>query len=78
MILIDEVLTPDSSRFWPKETYQAGKDQPSLDKQIVRNYLLECGWNQTPPGPALPPAIAEKTSAAYKDVYKRLTGTELS
>lgn len=78
LILIDEVLTPDSSRFWPKETYRAGQDQPSLDKQIVRNHLLQSGWNQTPPGPVLPPAIAEKTSAAYKDVYKRLTGKELS
>ncbi len=78
LILIDEVLTPDSSRFWPKETYKAGQDQPSLDKQIVRNYLLESGWNQTPPGPELPKAIAEKTSLAYKDVYKRLTGRNLA
>ncbi|OGW81915.1 MAG: phosphoribosylaminoimidazolesuccinocarboxamide synthase, partial [Omnitrophica bacterium RIFCSPHIGHO2_02_FULL_51_18] len=58
LILIDEVLTPDSSRFWPKETYKPGQDQPSLDKQIVRNYLLESGWKQTPPGPELPPRIA--------------------
>lgn len=78
IILIDEVLTPDSSRFWPKETYKAGQDQPSLDKQIVRNYLLESGWNQTPPGPELPPKIAEQTSAAYKDVFKRLTGKDLT
>jgi phosphoribosylaminoimidazole-succinocarboxamide synthase len=77
LILIDEVLTPDSSRFWPKESYQKGQDQPSLDKQIVRNYLLESGWNQTPPGPALPAQIAEKTSLAYKDVYHRLTGKAL-
>lgn len=77
LILIDEVLTPDSSRFWPKETYQAGRDQPSLDKQIVRNYLLQSGWNQTPPGPELPPEIVQKTSAAYKDVFKRLTGKEI-
>lgn len=77
LILIDEVLTPDSSRFWPKETYKAGRDQPSLDKQIVRNYLLESGWNQTPPGPALPPEIIRRTSDAYKDVYKRLTGQTL-
>ncbi len=74
LILIDEVLTPDSSRFWPKDTYKAGQDQPSLDKQIVRNHLLQSGWNQTPPGPALPDAIASQTSLAYKDVYKRLTG----
>ena len=78
LILIDEVLTPDSSRFWPKETYKPGQDQPSLDKQIVRNYLLESGWKQTPPGPELPPRIAEQTSAAYKDVFKRLTGKEIA
>lgn len=74
LMLIDEVLTPDSSRFWPKDSYKAGQDQPSLDKQIVRNYLLQSGWNQTPPGPALPDAIASQTSSAYKDAYKRLTG----
>lgn len=78
LILIDEVLTPDSSRFWPKETYKPGQDQPSLDKQIVRNYLLESGWNQTPPGPELPARIAEKTSAAYKDVFRRLTGKDIA
>ena len=77
LILIDEVLTPDSSRFWPKKTYHAGQDQPSLDKQIVRNWLSESGWNKTPPGPALPDDIARKTSSAYKDVYKRLTGRSL-
>jgi phosphoribosylaminoimidazole-succinocarboxamide synthase len=78
LILIDEVLTPDSSRFWPKATYQVGRDQPSLDKQIVRNWLLRSGWNQTPPGPKLPADIASKTSKAYKDVYRRLTGKTLS
>ena len=78
LILIDEVLTPDSSRFWPKETYKAGQDQPSLDKQIVRNYLLQTGWNQTPPGPALPQNITDQTSSAYRDVFKRLTGKELT
>ncbi len=78
LILIDEVLTPDSSRFWPQESYMAGQDQPSLDKQIVRNFLLSSGWNQTPPGPVLPNEIIEKTSAAYKDVYKRLTGQEIA
>lgn len=78
LLLIDEVLTPDSSRFWPKETYKKGQDQPSLDKQIVRNHLLQSGWDQTPPGPVLPPDIAEKTSLAYKDVFKRLTGKELA
>ena len=78
IILIDEVLTPDSSRFWPKNTYKVGQDQPSLDKQIVRNYLLESGWNQMPPGPALPADILKKTSKAYKDVFKRLTGKKLT
>ena len=78
LMLIDEVLTPDSSRFWPKDLYKAGQDQPSLDKQIVRNYLLQSGWNQTPPGPELPANILEQTSAAYKDVFKRLTGKELA
>ncbi len=78
LILIDEVLTPDSSRFWPKATYQVGQDQPSLDKQIVRNWLLKSGWNQTPPGPRLPGEVALKTSKAYKDVYRRLTGKVLS
>ena len=77
LILIDEVLTPDSSRFWPKKSYKMGQDQPSLDKQIVRNWLLKSGWNQMPPGPVLPPDIAQKTSKAYKDVYKKLTGKKL-
>ena len=77
LILIDEVLTPDSSRFWPKDTYKEGKDQPSLDKQIVRNYLSASGWDKTPPGPALPATIAEQTSNAYKEVFKRLTGADL-
>ncbi len=77
LILIDEVLTPDSSRFWPKVSYRVGQDQPSLDKQIVRNYLSESGWDKTPPGPPLPDDIAQKTSRAYKDVYKRLTGKNL-
>ncbi len=77
LILIDEVLTPDSSRFWPKATYKVGQDQPSLDKQIVRNWLTNSGWNQTPPGPVLPTDIVAKTSKAYKDVFKRLTGKTL-
>lgn len=78
IILIDEVLTPDSSRFWPKASYKVGQDQPSLDKQIVRNYLLESGWDQTPPGPVLPDEIMKKTSKAYKDVFKQLTGKKLA
>lgn len=77
LILIDEVLTPDSSRFWPKDVYEPGHDQPSYDKQIVRNYLLDIRWNQTPPGPELPQEVVQKTSQAYRDVYKRLTGREI-
>lgn len=78
LILIDEVLTPDSSRFWPKAHYKVGQDQPSLDKQIVRNYLLQSRWDQNPPGPELPQAIIDRTSKAYKDVYRRLTGKVLA
>ncbi|OGW81351.1 MAG: phosphoribosylaminoimidazolesuccinocarboxamide synthase [Omnitrophica bacterium RIFCSPHIGHO2_02_FULL_51_18] len=77
LILIDEALTPDSSRFWPQETYKPGQDQPSLDKQIVRDFLEKSGWDKTPPGPALPQKIAEKTSTAYVGVYERLTGRDL-
>ncbi len=77
LILIDEVLTPDSSRFWPKAGYEPGHDQPSFDKQIARNYLLELGWNQKPPAPKLPPEVIEKTSRAYMDIFRRLTGKEL-
>lgn len=78
LILIDEVLTPDSSRFWPKDKYEAGRDQPSFDKQIVRNYLLGIKWSQTPPGPELPEEVIEKTSQAYREVYERLTGKRLT
>ena len=77
MILIDEVLTPDSSRFWPKKTYEPGGDQPSFDKQIVRNYLLGIQWNQKPPAPKLPEEVVEKTSAAYCEIYERLTGKKI-
>jgi phosphoribosylaminoimidazole-succinocarboxamide synthase len=74
IILIDEVLTPDSSRFWPKDKYEPGHDQPSFDKQIVRNYLLKIGWDQKPPVPTLPDDIVQTTSRAYSDIYERLTG----
>jgi len=77
LILIDEVLTPDSSRFWPADQYEEGRDQPSFDKQIVRNYLLEIQWNQKPPAPVLPADVVEKTSLAYRDAYKRLSGRDL-
>ena len=77
IILIDEILTPDSSRFWPKDVYQPGHDQPSFDKQIVRNYLLEIEWDQSPPAPELPEAVARKTSDAYREIYERLTGKRI-
>lgn len=78
LILIDEVLTPDSSRFWPANKYEVGHDQPSFDKQIVRNWLEESGWNKEPPPPTLPEEIVQRTSAAYKEIYKKLTGRELN
>ncbi len=78
LILIDEVLTPDSSRFWPLAQYEVGRDQPSFDKQIVRNYLEEIQWNKKPPAPKLPEEVVEKTSRAYVDAFERLTGKKLS
>jgi phosphoribosylaminoimidazole-succinocarboxamide synthase len=77
IILCDEVLTPDSSRFWPKETYSPGKGQKSLDKQIVRDYLEKIRWNKQPPPPELPPEIIAETSAKYREIYERLTGKSL-
>jgi phosphoribosylaminoimidazole-succinocarboxamide synthase len=75
--LADEVLTPDSSRFWPADTYLPGRSQESFDKQYVRNYLEEIGWNKHPPAPALPAEVARKTSEKYLEAYHRLTGREL-
>jgi len=77
LILIDEVLTPDSSRFWPADQYQPGKSQPSFDKQFVRDYLETLDWNKTPPGPMLPPDVVAKTTGKYLDAYERLTGEKL-
>ena len=77
IVIVDEVLTPDSSRFWPADKYEIGRDQESFDKQIVRNYLTEIGWNREPPVPALPDEIASKTRDAYLTVYKKLTGENL-
>jgi phosphoribosylaminoimidazole-succinocarboxamide synthase len=77
LILIDEVLTPDSSRFWPADQYQPGRGQPSFDKQFVRDYLETLDWNKTPPGPALPPEVIAKTTAKYLEAYERLTGGRL-
>ncbi|MDD4294021.1 MAG: phosphoribosylaminoimidazolesuccinocarboxamide synthase [Candidatus Omnitrophica bacterium] len=73
IILIDEVLTPDSSRFWPKDSYLPGKGQTSYDKQFVRDYLQTLDWDKTPPGPCLPDVIVEKTIAKYKEVVNILT-----
>jgi len=77
LFLIDEVLTPDSSRFWPADGYASGRDQSSFDKQIVRNWLEQSGWNKQPPAPALPPAVAARTAQAYRDIHTRLTGRPL-
>lgn len=77
MILIDEVLTPDSSRFWDATTYEPGKGQPSFDKQFVRDYLLTLDWDQTYPGPELPAEIVEKTAEKYREAYRRIVGREL-
>jgi phosphoribosylaminoimidazole-succinocarboxamide synthase len=77
LILIDEVLTPDSSRFWPASSYQPGRGQPSFDKQFVRDYLETLDWNKTPPAPALPAEIVSKTQAKYLEAYERLTGKKL-
>jgi phosphoribosylaminoimidazole-succinocarboxamide synthase len=77
LILIDEVLTPDSSRFWPADKYAPGRGQPSFDKQFVRDYLETLTWDKTPPGPKLPDDVVAKTSATYLEAYERLTGKKL-
>ena len=81
-LLIDEIFTPDSSRFWPADRWQPGGEQPSFDKQVVRNYLetvVAAGeWDKTPPGPALPDEVVERSVARYREAYERLTGTSLS
>jgi phosphoribosylaminoimidazole-succinocarboxamide synthase len=76
-IVIDEVLTPDSSRFWPQDEYRTGHSQPSFDKQFVRDWLTESGWNREPPAPELPDDIVQKTSERYHEAYRRLTGQQL-
>jgi phosphoribosylaminoimidazole-succinocarboxamide synthase len=78
VILIDEVLTPDSSRFWPADEYQPGKDQPSFDKQFVRNYLETLSWDKTPPGPTLPEDVVQGTRRRYLEAYEKLTGKALA
>jgi phosphoribosylaminoimidazole-succinocarboxamide synthase len=77
LLLIDECLTPDSSRFWPATEYVVGQSPPSFDKQFVRDYLETLDWNKTPPAPALPAEVIEKTSAKYLEAFRRLTGREL-
>ena len=77
IVLADEVLTPDSSRFWPADQYTPGRAQPSYDKQFVRDYLESIKWNKQPPAPALPEDIAQKTADKYEDAYRELTGREL-
>ena len=77
LLLIDECLTPDSSRFWPKDEYVIGKSPPSFDKQFVRDYLETLDWDKMPPAPRLPKDVIEKTSAKYREAFRRLTGYEL-
>jgi len=78
LLLGDEVLTPDSSRFWPADKYEPGRGQPSFDKQYVRDYLESIGWNKQPPVPELPEEIIQGTRARYREIYRILTGRELS
>lgn len=75
--VMDEVLTPDSSRFWPAEQYQVGSNPPSYDKQYVRDWLESCGWDKTPPGPVLPADVAQRTSEKYMEAFAKLTGRTL-
>jgi phosphoribosylaminoimidazole-succinocarboxamide synthase len=78
LVLGDEVCTPDSSRFWPADTYEPGHGQPSFDKQFVRDWATETGWDRLPPAPAIPDEIVAATQARYADAYKRITGEPLS
>jgi len=78
VLLIDEVLTPDSSRFWPKDGYAPGGAQPSFDKQFVRDYLERIRWNKQPPVPSLPDEVVAKTREKYVEAYRRLAGRELA
>ncbi|MFW5792115.1 MAG: phosphoribosylaminoimidazolesuccinocarboxamide synthase [Desulfohalobiaceae bacterium] len=77
ILLIDEVLTPDSSRFWPEDEYAPGKTQNSFDKQFLRDWLTQSGWDKTPPAPSLPQDIIDQTGARYFEAFKRLTGGSL-
>ena len=73
LVLGDEALTPDSSRFWPADQYAPGAAQPSFDKQFVRDYCEQTGWDKTPPGPELPPEVVSGTRARYVEAFERLT-----
>jgi phosphoribosylaminoimidazole-succinocarboxamide synthase len=77
LIVIDELLTPDSSRFWPADQHRVGQGQPSFDKQYVRDFLEASGWDKQPPGPALPPDVVRGTSEKYREAYRRLVGRDL-
>jgi phosphoribosylaminoimidazole-succinocarboxamide synthase len=77
VVLADEVLTPDSSRFWPADDYEPGRPQPSFDKQYVRDWADQTGWDHTPPGPELPPDVVERTRAKYVEAYERISGRSL-
>ena len=77
LIIIDELLTPDSSRFWDAEQYKVGQSQPSYDKQPVRDWLVQSGWNKEPPAPMLPPEVIEATTKRYQEAYYRLTGQRI-
>ncbi len=74
IILIDEIFTPDSARFWEKAGYAPGEEPPNLDKQYVRNYLLQINWNKEPPVPELPPEVVRQTQEKYRQIYRILTG----
>jgi phosphoribosylaminoimidazole-succinocarboxamide synthase len=78
LLLIDECLTPDSSRFWPKDQYAVGQSPPSFDKQFVRDYLETLDWDKPPPAPRVPTDVIEKTSAKYLEAFRRLTGSEIA
>ena len=78
LLLIDECLTPDSSRFWPVDEYVVGQSPPSFDKQFVRDYLETLDWDKSPPAPRLPKDVIEKTSAKYREAFRRVTGSELA
>ncbi|MCK5740286.1 phosphoribosylaminoimidazolesuccinocarboxamide synthase, partial [bacterium] len=78
LILIDEVLTPDSSRFWPASSYQPGVNPQSFDKQFVRDYLSGLDWDKTPPGPELPQDVVVRTTEKYIEAYEQLTGTKFN